>query len=184
MSMTTALGIVEWRGIARAIVATDAMVKSSPVDLVLSSPICPGKFVAIINGEVGAVHNAVQAATEVDPENVVDSVVLGTVHPDVIPALTGTAAIASGRRSLGIIETFASAAAVKAGDAAAKGGQVNLLEIRLARGLGGKSLVLLQGEVAAVQTAVRQATAAVDPGLIVAAEVISSMHEALWEKLC
>lgn len=182
--MTTALGVVEWRGIARAIVATDAMVKSSPVELVLASPVCPGKFLSIINGEVGAVRNAVRTAVDIAPENVVDSLVLGTVHPTVIPALSGTAAAPVGRGALGIVETFASAAAVKAGDAAAKGGQVQLLEIRLARGLGGKSLVLLQGEVAAVQAAVSRATEAVDTGLIVAVEVIPSAHAALWEKLC
>jgi len=181
--VTTALGIVEWRAIARAIVATDVMVKSSPVELVLASPICPGKFVAIINGEIGSVRNAVGSAVDVDPENVVDSVVLGTVHPDVIPALTGITAAPAGRGALGIIETFASASAIKAGDAAAKGGQIHLLEIRLARGLGGKSLVLLQGEVAAVKDAVKQAAAAIDPGLIVGVEVISSAHPALWEKM-
>jgi len=182
--LTTALGIVEWRGIARAIVATDAMLKSSPVELVMASPVCPGKFVAVVNGEIGAVQNAVRAALDVDPENVVDSVVLGTVHADVIPALTGTAAVPAGRGALGIIETFASAAAIRAGDAAAKGGQIQLLEIRLARGLGGKSLVLLQGEVAAVKDAVKQATAVINEGLIVGVEVISSAHAALWEKLC
>lgn len=178
-----ALGIVEWRGVARAIVAADAMVKSSPVELVLATPVCPGKFVVIINGEVGAVSNAVRTAVDVDPENVVDSVVLGTVHADVIPALTGTAAVPAGRGALGIIETFASAAAIRAGDAAAKGGQIRLLEIRLARGLGGKSLVLLQGEVAAVKDAMEQAAAVIDPGLLVGVEVIPSVHTALWEKI-
>ncbi|MHB1042820.1 MAG: BMC domain-containing protein [Eubacteriales bacterium] len=182
--MKSALGIVEWRGIAKAILATDIMVKSSPVELVLAGPVCPGKFVTIVNGEIGAVRNAVRAAVDVDPENVVDSVVLGTVHSEVIPALTGTTAAPCGKEALGIIETFASAAAIKAGDAAAKGGLVKLLEIRLARGLGGKSLVLLQGEISAVKDAVNQAAAAVEPGLIVGVEVITSVHPSLWEKLC
>lgn len=181
--VSKALGMVEWRGIARALVATDAMVKQSPVELVYASPVCPGKFVSIINGEVSAVRNSVNAAVDMDPENVVDSLVLGTVHPSVIPALTCTAAVPASRGSLGIIETFASTAALKAGDVAAKGSQVKLLEIRLARCLGGKSLVLIQGEIAAVKSSVKQATAAVDSGLIVAVEVISSVHPALWEKL-
>ncbi|SHI77699.1 BMC domain-containing protein [Desulfofundulus thermosubterraneus] len=177
------LGMVEWRGIARGIAATDALLKSSPVELVLATPVCPGKFVTMISGEVGAVHNAVRTAVDFDSENVVDSLVLGTVHPSVVPALTGTAAVPAARGSLGVIETFACAAAIKAGDAAAKGGQVQLLEIRLARGLGGKSMVFLQGEVAAVQSAVGRAVAAVENGLIVGVEVISSLHRSLWEKL-
>lgn len=181
--MTKALGVVEWQGIARGIAAVDALLKSSPVELVMATPVCPGKFVTMVCGEVGAVRNAVRTAAEFDAGNVVDSFVLGTVHPSVIPALTGTAANPAGRGSLGIIETFACAAAVRAGDAAAKGGQVQLLEIRLARGLGGKSLVFLQGEVAAVQAAVKRATAAVEDGLIVGVEVISSPHKALWEKI-
>jgi len=181
--LMNALGMVEWRGIARGIAATDALLKSSPVELVLATPVCPGKFVAMVSGEVGAVRNAVRTAVDFDSENVVDSLVLGTVHPSVVPALTGTSAVRAARGALGVIETFSCAAAIKAGDAAAKGGQVQLLEIRLARGLGGKSLVLFQGEIAAVQAAAERAVAAVENGLIVGKEVISSPHRTLWERL-
>lgn len=182
--MLGALGMVEWRGIARAIVSADTMVKSSPVELIAAWPVCPGKFIAIIGGEVGAVRNAVQAAVDCDQENVVDSLVLGMVHPAVFPALSGTASVSETGGALGIIETFTSAAAILAGDSAVKGGQVQLLEIRLARGLGGKALVLLRGEISAVQAAVERAAAALEPGLAVGMAVLPNVHRTLWEKLC
>jgi microcompartment protein CcmL/EutN len=159
------------------------MVKSAPVELVSANFICPGKFMAIVSGDMGAVRSSVRAGVDYDPENVVDSVVLGAVHEDVIPALTGTAAVPAGKGALGIIETFASSAAIKAADTAAKGGNIQLLEIRLARGLGGKTLIFLQGEVSSVRNAIKLAVGTLDPGLVLGFEVIPSAHPDLWEKL-
>jgi hypothetical protein len=61
--------------------------------------------------------------------------------------------------SLGIFETIDAASGIIAGDTAAKAANVNLLEIRLARGMGGKTYVSLCGELASVEAAVRSVEA-------------------------
>ncbi len=59
--MKRSIGMIEFRSIAKAIEATDAMLKAANVELILSAPQCPGKFVSIVSGEVSAVENAVRA---------------------------------------------------------------------------------------------------------------------------
>lgn len=181
--MADALGMIEWRGIARAIEAVDKMLKSSPVELLIASPVCPGKFVALISGELSAVKNSVNAGLAADPQNVVDSFILGTVHKSLIPALTGTGPPPDEKGALGVIETFSTSSAVLAADAAAKAAEVNLLEVRLARGLGGKSFVLVQGDVGAVRTAVSRALEQLGDRAIFDTTVIPSVHPALIHKL-
>ena len=68
-------------------------------------------------------------------------------------------------------------AAVHAADAAAKAAEVDLLEVRLGRGLGGKSFILLNGEVAAVQSSIKAAEALEETqGLMAQSAVIPSPH--------
>ena len=181
--MSRAIGLVEWRGIALGIVAADRMVKSSPVQLIQATSLCPGKYIVLVTGQVAAVENAVKNGASVYPEVVIDCLVLPNVHQDVFPALSGTTQLKSSRGALGIIETFSVASAIRAGDAAAKGAPVSLLEIRLARGMGGKALVLLQGEVGAVRTAVEHGKAAVEDGLLVAGVVIPSVDPGLLQEI-
>ena len=54
---------------------------------------------------------------------------------------------------------FSLCAAVLAADAAAKAADVRLMEVRLGRGLGGKSFIALTGEIASVQAAIDAARA-------------------------
>ena len=79
--------------------------------------------------------------------------------------------------ALGIMETYSLCAAVHAADAAAKAAEVDLLEVRLGRGLGGKSFILLNGEVAAVQSSIKAAEALEETqGLMAQSAVIPSPH--------
>jgi microcompartment protein CcmL/EutN len=59
-----------------------------------------------------------------------------------------------GGAALGVIETFSAAACIVAADAAAKAAEVDVLDVRLAMGLGGKAFCLLSGDVGAVEQAV------------------------------
>ena len=57
---------------------------------------------------------------------------------------------------VGVMETFSLCAAVIAADASVKAAEVDLIEVRLGRGLGGKSFIVLTGDVAAVRAAMGQ----------------------------
>ena len=49
--MSKAIGLVEYKTIPKGIEAADAMLKASEVQLLFSSPICPGKYVTIVGGD-------------------------------------------------------------------------------------------------------------------------------------
>ncbi|MGB9826680.1 MAG: BMC domain-containing protein, partial [Desulfofundulus sp.] len=101
------------------------------------------------------------------------------VHPSVFPAITATSQVDE-LQALGIIETFTVASLIIAADASAKAAEVQLIEIRLAAGLGGKSYVTMTGDVAAVKSAVEAGTQRVaSQGLLVDSVVIPSPSKLL-----
>jgi microcompartment protein CcmL/EutN len=85
------------------------------------------------------------------------------VHPAVVAALRGARQAGAGE-ALGIVETATVAAVVEAADAGLKGARVELLELRLGDGIGGKGYLLFDGDVADVEAAVEIALARVDDG--------------------
>lgn len=152
-ALPIALGMLEFRSVARGVEATDAMLKASQVQLLCARTVCPGKWLAVVSGEVAAVRSAVDAGRSGRGEHLVDELVLAHAHPSLLPALLGTTPVAR-LGSLGVIETFSAAACLEAADAAAKAAEVSLIELRFPAGMGGKSFVTLTGSVSAVEAAV------------------------------
>lgn len=177
--MPRALGLVEYKTTPKGIEGADAMLKASAVELLFSSPICPGKYVVIVGGEVDAVRTAVEKGVAVGGIFTVDSQVIPNAHPAVFPALTGT--VETPRvEALGVVETISAVAALSVGDTAAKAAAVTLMEIRIARGLGGKGFVLLTGDLGSVESAVRACEKALgEDGGMVSSAVIASPHPGL-----
>ena len=82
------------------------------------------------------------------------------------------------------METFSAASAIVAADAAAKTSLVNLLELRLARGMCGKSYLLLTGSVSAVKAAIERANVeAGDRGMFLDSSVIPRPDAKLWASI-
>lgn len=181
--MLAAIGLVELNSIAKGIEAADAMLKSAQVDILASRPVCPGKYIVLICGDVAAVESAVKAGANMGDAAVVDEFILPNVHPAVIPAISA-ASPAVEVQALGIIETFSIAALIVAADTAVKAAEVDLIEIRLGTGIGGKSFVTLTGDVAAVKAAVEAGSAtALEKGLLTNKVVIPSPHRNLIPNL-
>lgn len=177
--MKQALGFIEYKSIARGLMAADAMLKSGHVELIQSQVLCPGKYIALVSGDVGAVQAAVENGFKFDPSFAISKFILPNAHPSVLPALLAVTG-ADIKGSLGIIETVDASSAVVAGDMAAKAAHIDLLEIRLARGMGGKAFVFLCGDLTGVETAVNAASNRLaDEGVIIAVSVISSPHPKL-----
>ena len=169
--------MVEFNSIAAGIDAADQMVKTAQVDPLFFKTICPGKFVAAVTGDVAAVSASVHA------DALVDWFIIPNIHRDVIGALAGATGITE-RGALGIIETFSAASIVVASDAAVKAADVQLLDVRVALGLGGKGYALMTGDVAAVNAAVEAgSTAAAESGLLVSKVVIPSPAETVFEQI-
>ena len=150
--------MIEFKSVAAGMTASDIMVKTSEVDIVEAQTVCPGKYIAIITGDLSAVKASVDTAMDMGGENGIDSFVLGNPDESIFPAILGTTNVtADDVNALGVIETFDAAQIIVAADNAVKTSDVRLIEIRLARGMCGKSYVTLTGEVAAVKAAVDRA---------------------------
>lgn len=178
-----AIALVETNSVAAGILSGDAMVKKAVVELLDARPICPGKYMVLIGGEVGPVHESYQVGVATAADTLVDQLLLPNVHLSVFPALM-SAAPPRGGEALGIIETVTAAVCIVAADAAAKATDIQLLEIRLANGLGGKSFVILEGTVADVEAAVAAGVELVrQEGLLVRQVVIPQLHEQMRAKV-
>ncbi|MGE5550046.1 MAG: BMC domain-containing protein [Bacteroidota bacterium] len=149
----TAIGVLEMNSIARGFEAADDMVKTADVTLLAAKPVCPGKFVMVVGGEVAAVSSALAAGRAKAASYLVDELVLANIHPAVLPAFYSVGSGGS-PGALGLIETFSVASAIEAADAGVKTAEVDLVELRVALGLGGKSFVVFAGLVADVKAAV------------------------------
>lgn len=169
------VGMIEFSSIAAGIEASDNMLKASNVEVLMLKTICPGKFVAAIHGDVAAVQAAVDAGLQSADGTVADHFVIANIDNAVIGAMSGIGANPQGS-SLGVIETFSAASAIVAADRAAKTAEVEIAEVRIAMGLGGKAFVLLTGDVAAVNMATETAAAAAgESAMLVRSVVIPSV---------
>lgn len=177
--MIHSIGVLETSSIARGYETADAMVKTAAVELLEAMPICPGKFLIIVVGAVADVSAAMSAGAAVSGEFLVDKMELANVAPEVPDAIRGVSP-AERLGALGVFETFTAASGIEAADAAVKAAAVSLLELRLARGMGGKSYFTITGNVAAVKAAVDAARVkAAEAGLLVQSVVIPAPHESL-----
>lgn len=175
------IGLIEVKNISRGIKITDEMLKSAGVSLIQSGAVCPGKFVTIIGGDLSSIQAAVERAEMIAEDALIDRFVIGNLGEKVFEAMCGTAIIKE-KKALGIIETFTAASAIEAADAAVKTAVVSLIEVRVARGMGGKCFVSMTGNVADVKAAVEAgARIAAKTGVLINTEVIANPHPELWE---
>lgn len=178
--MIKSIGIVELNSIAQGVLVADCMLKAAETNLVVAKPACPGKYIILISGDVGAVKTAVSVGQDVGKNFVLDTIIIPSVHEQVIPAINGTMEIGS-VNAVGVIEFFNISAAVIAADDAVKAADVRLIEVRLGMGIGGKSFVTLSGDVSAVEAAVKAGLAdAIDKGTVISSCVIPSPTEELF----
>ncbi len=175
--MKKALGFIELKSIPAGVQATDEMLKSGNVELVMSTAICPGKYITIISGDVGAVQASVKTGEKIGGYFVIDSFMISNIHDSVIPAMIGAQELPD-LQAIGMIETIDGISSILAADAAAKASNITLIEIRIARGLGGKAFITLTGEVSSVKTAIAAAVDVLkETGSITSYMTIANPHK-------
>lgn len=175
------IGLIEVMNVSKGIRVTDEMLKSAGVTLIQSGSVCPGKFVTLVGGDLSSIQAAIERAAVIAEDSMIDKFVIGNLGDKVFEAICGTAVVKE-KKALGIIETFTAASAIEAADAAVKAAVVSLIEVRVARGLGGKCFVTLTGDVADVTAAVEAgAKLAAKTGVLINTEVIAKPHSELWE---
>lgn len=181
--MMNTIGFLELNSIAKGVEVADIVLKTAAVNLVFSKAGCPGKYYLLFTGEVAAVQASLDAAHTIGGSHVVDSCIIPRVHPQVIKAINMTA-MPETMRAVGVMEFFSVTASVYGADAAVKTANVDLVEVRLGTGIGGKSFVILTGEVAAVTEAVKAGINTPNAeGMLISSVVIPSPHPELLESL-
>lgn len=181
--MGKAIGMVEFVTVSAGMRGADTMIKTAEVEIIESATVCPGKYMVIISGELSAVKASVEAAKLQNPEKVIDSFTLGNPHESIFPAIYA-ASPPEDVEALGVMESFSAASAIVAADVAAKTALVELIELRLARGMCGKSYLLLTGTVSAVTAAIERAEQETNSrGMFLDSSVIPRPDAKLWQSI-
>ena len=71
--MSRAIGMIEFKTVSAGITAADQMVKTAQVELLEAQTVCPGKYIALIAGDLSAVNAAVERAENTRPDELIDS---------------------------------------------------------------------------------------------------------------
>ena len=108
---------------------------------------------------------------------------LGRIDETVVNALLGTG-FSERRGAIGIIETFSAASAVKAADTAVKTADVEIYDLRISRGQGGKGVVIITGQVSDVTASVEAGGRYAESlGLLHGTSVLANPHPDVWDHL-
>lgn len=175
--MVRAIGLVEFCSIAKGIEVADHMLKSANIELITAVPTCPGKYMTLVHGDISAVANAVKAAEQLGGEFMNDSLVIPNVDEQIFPAIACTAEI-DRIQAIGVIESFAIPTLIQAADICVKAADVELMEIRLGTGIGGKSFLIMTGDVSDVNASTEAGVNMIkDSGNLVHYVVIPSPHK-------
>jgi len=181
--MMDTLGFLELSSIAGGIETADAILKVAQIELIYAKASCPGKYYIMVAGQVSNVENAIDRGESLGKGFIVSSLVLPRVHPQVIHAINMTS-VPDKIAAIGVMEFFSVTASIVAADTAVKSANVELIDLRLGTGIGGKSFVVLTGDTASVTSAVDTAVnGQMDSGMLLNRIVIPNPRRELVESL-
>ncbi len=159
MTSHPSIALLQFDSIAIGMCAGDGMAKRAPLAVLKAGTVHPGRYLILVGGDVAPVEEAYLEGQRLGEDMLIDKIFLPEVHPIAYAAALGQRSSAT-YNTLGVIETHLLPAALHAADAGIKGAAVEILELRLGDGLGGKGLLLLGGDIADVQAGVEFAVAA------------------------
>ncbi|MCL6086780.1 MAG: BMC domain-containing protein [Actinobacteria bacterium] len=178
--MEKAVGIVEFRSIAVGIAAVDIIVKASNVNIIDAKSICPGKYYILFSGGTSEVQNSYDTILYESEKFIIDAITIPNIYPQLFSALTQTSII-NEFKAIGIIETLTSPSIFYAADRAVKASDVDLVEIRIARAIGGKNTCIVNGDISSVKESVAAGIVyAQDRDFLVDYRIIASPHPSLY----
>lgn len=179
------IGLLELCSVARGVEVADAVLWQARIEVLFATPVHPGKYVLLFTGSVEDVRSSVRRGAEIAGADLVDQLVIPQIHEQVIPMLKRNGGRIKGELdAIGVIETTTVASAIVSADIALKTATVDLIDLRVANGLGGKSFFTLTGEVSDVRSSVAAgARSAQEKGLLAREVVIARPHPDLVHHL-
>ncbi|HJM55823.1 MAG: propanediol utilization protein [Planctomycetes bacterium] len=180
-TLREAIAVLELGSVARGMEVADAILWEADIDLLVATHVQPGKYVLLFSGTVQDLTSALARGAELAACELVDQLLIPQVHPRALDALRREDVSINGNLdAVGVVETRTVASCIQAADQALKCATVDLLELRIANGLGGKSYVSMTGEVSDVRASVAAAAGgAQEAGQLVRQVVIPKPHAEL-----
>ena len=173
VALDPCIGLLETCSVARGVEVADAVLKEASVEMLFATPVHPGKYVMLFTGSVNDVRASARRGAELAGPDLVDQLVIPQIHDQIVPLLRRKGGRINGQLdALGVIETTTVASSIAAADIALKTSSVDLLDLRIANGLGGKSFFVLTGEVSDVRSAVAAGAGAAQASGMLAREVV------------
>lgn len=170
--MGPAIGLLELASVARGVEVADAILWQSEIEVLFATPVQPGKYVMLFTGSVEDLRHAIDRGCEVGGDDVLDRLLIPSVHEQVELGLRRRGQLNGLIDALGVVETSTVASAVVAADLALKTATVDLLDLRIANGLGGKSYFTVTGQVSDVRSSVTASAALAREGGQLEREVV------------
>lgn len=181
--MSICIGFLEYTSIGKGIEAADLISKNTAIEILLSSANCPGRYQILFTGDVDAVKSAVKLAEDIADFNFLDSLVIPRVDDSVISALYSPNVIDI-KDGVSIFETLTMTAAIEGADTMVKTADVDIIELRLGKGLAGKSYVIVTGTLQNLRSAMDAALENVkDRGVLISSVIIPSLNPELIKHL-
>jgi microcompartment protein CcmL/EutN len=185
VALDVAIGVLELCSVARGVEVADAVLKEAHVEMLFATPVQPGKYVMLFTGSVQDVKTSAARGALLAGGDLVDQLVIPQIHEQIVPMLKRKGGKINGSLdAIGIVETNTVASTISAADLALKTATVDLVDVRIANGLGGKSFFTLTGEVSDVRSSVAAgARMAQERGLLAREVVIPRPHPELARHL-
>lgn len=153
-----ALAMLDIAAAPPGLFALDALAKEAEVSVLSAGTVQSGRFLILFAGEVEPVGRAFTRASAVVGRALVDSVLLPYAEPRIVAAIrTGGIRYPAPGDTCGVLQTRTNPTLLRAVDAALKGALVELVELRIADGLGGQGVASIWGESYDVEAAIELA---------------------------
>jgi len=147
--------------IPQGLLALDALVKEAGVDVLSAGTIQDGRYLVLFGGEVEPVTYAYDKAVQTAGTGLRDAVLLPWAEERIAPAiLDDTIRWPAPGDTLGVLQSQAAPRMLAGVDAALKGALVDLVQLRIGDGLGGRAIATLWGETHDVEAALELAEGA------------------------
>ena len=183
MGKDLCIGFLEYISVGKGIEAADLISKNADIDILLAAPNCPGRYQILFSGDVGAVKEAIEIGQNAADISFLDSLILPRVDERVVSALYGPDVSDVGD-ALGVFETMTMTATIEGADTMVKAADVGIVELRLGKGLAGKSYVMVSGTVQDVRASMDAALDTVrERGVVISSVVIPSINKELVRHL-
>lgn len=160
-----ALAMLDIGDIPVGLRALDGLAKEAEVVVGAAGTIQRGHYLILFGGEVEPVEMSLHRALAMAGSSVDDAVMLPHAEERIVSSMMdGLIRWPSPGDTLGVVQTGSPPTMLRVVDAALKGAQVELVELRVADGLGGKAIANFWGELVDVEAAIALANDAMAKG--------------------